>query len=94
MIFGVFSLLVLSAILIFKSDFLGISFVLILLYVWSREFPNAQINIYGLVALKVCYILCEQDNKYEHFFFIASVISAVSYMEQIYHYQCLKEFYP
>lgn len=25
-----------------------------LLYVWSREFPNAQINIYGLVALKVC----------------------------------------
>jgi Derlin-2/3 len=24
-----------------------------LLYVWSREFPNAQINIYGLVSLKV-----------------------------------------
>lgn len=25
-----------------------------LVYVWSREFPNAQINIYGLVTLKVC----------------------------------------
>lgn len=24
-----------------------------LLYVWSREFPNAQISIYGLVTLKV-----------------------------------------
>jgi len=27
--------------------------VFMLLYVWSREFPNAQINIYGLVSLKV-----------------------------------------
>lgn len=25
-----------------------------LVYVWSREFPNANINIYGLVTLKVC----------------------------------------
>ncbi|XVF34944.1 hypothetical protein REPUB_Repub18cG0101900 [Reevesia pubescens] len=27
-----------------------------LLYVWSREFPNAQINIYGFVTLKAFYL--------------------------------------
>lgn len=36
-----------------SSGFLGVSLVFMLLYVWSREFPNAQINIYGLVTLKV-----------------------------------------
>ncbi|KAL5768714.1 hypothetical protein ACOSQ2_015497 [Xanthoceras sorbifolium] len=56
MIFGALSLLVVSAIPIFESDFLGISLVFMLLYVWSREFPNAQINIYGLVALKAFYL--------------------------------------
>lgn len=55
MIFGAFTLLVLSAIPIFWSPFLGISLVFMLLYVWSREFPNAQINIYGLVSLKAFY---------------------------------------
>lgn len=39
------------------TPFLGVSLVFMLLYVWSREFPNAQINIYGLVALKVCFQL-------------------------------------
>lgn len=39
---------------IFESGFLGISLVFMLVYVWSREFPNANINIYGLVTLKVC----------------------------------------
>ncbi|GAV85912.1 DER1 domain-containing protein [Cephalotus follicularis] len=56
MIFGALSLLVLSAIPIFYSPFLGISLVFMLLYVWSREFPNAQINIYGLVTLKAFYL--------------------------------------
>ncbi|XP_022730381.1 derlin-1-like [Durio zibethinus] len=56
MIFGAFSLLVLSAIPIFWTPFLGISLVFMLLYVWSREFPNAQINIYGLVTLKAFYL--------------------------------------
>ncbi|KAG5041622.1 hypothetical protein JHK85_014098 [Glycine max] len=56
MIFGAFALLVLSAIPIFWSPFLAVPLVFMLLYVWSREFPNAQINIYGLVALKAFYL--------------------------------------
>lgn len=56
MIFGAFSMLVLAAIPIFWTPFLGISLVFMLLYVWSREFPNAQINIYGLVTLKAFYL--------------------------------------
>lgn len=56
MIFGVLTLLVLSAIPAFSSSFLGISLVFMMLYVWSREFPNAQINIYGLVTLKAFYL--------------------------------------
>ncbi|KAI4347044.1 hypothetical protein L6164_007893 [Bauhinia variegata] len=56
MIFGALTLLVLSAIPIFESSFLGISLVFMLLYVWSREFPNSQINIYGLVQLKAFYL--------------------------------------
>lgn len=27
-----------------------------LLYLWSREFPNANINLYGLVTLKAFYL--------------------------------------
>ncbi|XP_030448656.2 derlin-1 [Syzygium oleosum] len=56
MIFGAFSLLVLAAIPILWTPFLGVSLVFMLLYVWSREFPNAQVNIYGLVALKAFYL--------------------------------------
>ncbi|XAR67070.1 hypothetical protein NMG60_11013499 [Bertholletia excelsa] len=55
MIFGSLTLLVLSAIPWFRSPFLGVSLVFMLLYVWSREFPNANINIYGLVTLKAFY---------------------------------------
>lgn len=32
------------------------SLVFMIVYVWSREFPNARISIYGLVTLKVCYL--------------------------------------
>lgn len=56
MIFGAFSLLALAAIPIFRVPFLGISLVFMLVYVWSREFPNAQISIYGLVTLKAFYL--------------------------------------
>uniref|UniRef100_A0A5B6YWG4 Derlin n=1 Tax=Davidia involucrata TaxID=16924 RepID=A0A5B6YWG4_DAVIN len=55
-IFGASSLLVLSAIPMLWSPFLGISLVFMLLYVWSREFPNANINLYGLVTLKAFYL--------------------------------------
>ncbi|KAK6944893.1 Derlin, partial [Dillenia turbinata] len=56
MIFGALTLLVLSAVPGLESPFLGISLVFMLLYVWSREFPNANINIYGLVTLKAFYL--------------------------------------
>ncbi|XP_057765218.1 derlin-1 isoform X2 [Salvia miltiorrhiza] len=56
MLFGALSLLVLSIIPIFSSPFLGISLVFMLLYLWSREFPNANINLYGLVTLKAFYL--------------------------------------
>lgn len=56
MIFGALSLLALSAIPLFGSFFLGISMVFMLLYLWSREFPSANINIYGLVTLKAFYL--------------------------------------
>ncbi|CAL5400185.1 unnamed protein product [Camellia sinensis] len=46
----------LSVIPWFRSPFLGVSLVFMLLYVWSREFPNANINIYGLVSLKAFYL--------------------------------------
>lgn len=50
------SVQVLSIIPIFSSPFLGISLVFMLLYLWSREFPTAKINLYGLVTLKVFYL--------------------------------------
>ncbi|XP_058732223.1 derlin-1 [Vicia villosa] len=58
MIFGAFALLVLSVIVIpfFRSAFLGVSLVFMLLYVWSREFPNAVVSFYGLVSLKAFYL--------------------------------------
>ncbi|CAM8892618.1 unnamed protein product [Rhodiola kirilowii] len=56
MIFGGLTLLVLAAIPFLWTPFLGTSLVFMLVYVWSREFPNAQINLYGLVALKAFYL--------------------------------------
>ncbi|OEL31898.1 Derlin-1 [Dichanthelium oligosanthes] len=56
MIFGGISLLVLSAIPLFESFYLGIPMVSMLLYVWSREYPNSQISMYGLVQLRVCNV--------------------------------------
>ncbi|KAL5230244.1 hypothetical protein ABZP36_029020 [Zizania latifolia] len=56
MIFGAISLLVLSAIPFLQSFLLGIPMVSMLLYVWSREYPNSQINMYGLVQLRSFYL--------------------------------------
>ncbi|XP_021725039.1 derlin-1-like [Chenopodium quinoa] len=56
MIFGALSLLALYAIPFFELHFGGISLVFMLLYVWSREFPTANINLYGLVTLKAFYL--------------------------------------
>lgn len=56
MIFGALSILALSVIPFLYSPFCGISLVFMLLYVWSREFPNANINIYGLFTLKAFYL--------------------------------------
>ncbi|CAL4902601.1 unnamed protein product [Urochloa decumbens] len=56
MIFGAISLLVVSAIPLFEFSFLGIPMVSMLLYVWSREYPNSQINMYGLVQLRSFYL--------------------------------------
>ncbi|XP_050894741.1 derlin-1 [Lathyrus oleraceus] len=56
MIFGAFSLLVLSAIPFFWTPFMAVSLVFMLVYVWSREFPNALVSFYGLVSLKAFYL--------------------------------------
>ncbi|KAL3642909.1 ER-associated protein degradation protein [Castilleja foliolosa] len=56
MLFGALSLLGLSVIPYLSFPVLGISLVFMLLYVWSREFPNANINLYGLVSLKAFYL--------------------------------------
>ncbi|RZC10031.1 Derlin-1 isoform B [Glycine soja] len=55
-IFGAFSLLVIAAVPFFWYPFMGISLVFMIVYVWSREFPNARINIYGVVSLKGFYL--------------------------------------
>ncbi|KAK7334506.1 hypothetical protein VNO80_26263 [Phaseolus coccineus] len=55
-IFGALSLLVISAVPYFWYPFMGVSLVFMIVYVWSREFPNARINIYGVVSLKGFYL--------------------------------------
>ncbi|XP_071734324.1 derlin-1-like [Rutidosis leptorrhynchoides] len=54
--FGALSLLVLSAIPFLWSPAMGGSLVFMIVYVWSREFPNTRINIQSLVELKVYYL--------------------------------------
>ncbi|KAL4595967.1 hypothetical protein ACB092_12G130200 [Castanea dentata] len=45
-IFGALPLLVMAAVPYLWSPFMGGSLVFMLIYVWSREYPNALINIY------------------------------------------------
>ncbi|GLT72222.1 hypothetical protein SLA2020_441760, partial [Shorea laevis] len=54
--FGALSLLVMAAVPYLSSPFMGGSLVFMMIYVWSREFPNARINFYGLVSLKGFYL--------------------------------------
>ncbi|XAR66105.1 hypothetical protein NMG60_11012190 [Bertholletia excelsa] len=54
--FGAISLLVMSIIPVLWSPFMGASMVFMLVYVWSREFPNARINVHGLFELKGFYL--------------------------------------
>ncbi|XP_073127976.1 derlin-1.1-like [Henckelia pumila] len=55
-IFGALSLLVIAAVPNFWSMFLGPSLVFVIVYVWSREFPNARVNVHGLFELKGFYV--------------------------------------
>jgi Derlin-2/3 len=48
---------VLSAGPFLQPYFLGVPMVSMLVYVWSREYPNSQISMYGLVQLRVCFVL-------------------------------------
>ncbi|KAH0979241.1 hypothetical protein GBA52_006418 [Prunus armeniaca] len=48
LVFGAISLLVMAVVPYLLSPFMGPSVVFMIVYVWSREFPNARINIYGL----------------------------------------------
>ncbi|XP_022776530.1 derlin-1-like isoform X2 [Durio zibethinus] len=56
LIFGALSLLVMAAIPFLWAPFMAGSLVFMIVYVWSREFPNAQISIYGVVTLKGFYL--------------------------------------
>ena len=55
MIFAALSLLAFAIVPALRSGFLGISLVFMLVYIWAREFPNAQVNISGLFMLKGFY---------------------------------------
>ncbi|XP_050254441.1 derlin-1-like [Quercus robur] len=55
-VFGAPSLLVMAAVPYLWSPFMGGSLVFMLIYVWSREYPNALIDIYRLVSLKGFYL--------------------------------------
>uniref|UniRef100_F6I2T3 Derlin n=1 Tax=Vitis vinifera TaxID=29760 RepID=F6I2T3_VITVI len=52
LISGALSLLVMAVVPYLWSWFMGASLVFMIVYVWGREFPNAQINFYGLVSFK------------------------------------------
>ncbi|XP_010919662.2 derlin-1 [Elaeis guineensis] len=56
MIFGALSLLVIGLIPQLRFPFMGPSLVFMMLYVWSREVPNSQIRIAGLVTMKGVYL--------------------------------------
>ncbi|KDP22457.1 hypothetical protein JCGZ_26288 [Jatropha curcas] len=55
-LFGALSLLVMAAIPLLWSPFMGVSLVFMIIYIWGREFPNARINLYGVVSLKGFYL--------------------------------------
>ncbi|KAK4256447.1 hypothetical protein QN277_009308 [Acacia crassicarpa] len=56
LIFGALSLLVIAVVPFGWTPFMGGPLVYMIVYVWSREFPDARINIYGVVSLKGFYL--------------------------------------
>ncbi|KAJ0100013.1 hypothetical protein Patl1_20724 [Pistacia atlantica] len=56
LIFGAISLLVMAVVPVLWTPFMGASLVFMIVYIWGREFPNARINIYGVVSLKGFYL--------------------------------------
>ncbi|XP_048327020.2 derlin-1.1 [Ziziphus jujuba] len=56
LIFGALSLLVMAVVPAFSTPFMGPSLVFMLVYIWGREYPNARINVYGVVTLKGFYL--------------------------------------
>ncbi|KAL1533081.1 derlin-1-like isoform X1 [Salvia divinorum] len=55
-IFGAVTLLVIAVIPYIWHPFTGPCLVYVLVYVWSREFPNARVNVHGLFELKGFYM--------------------------------------
>ncbi|XP_047322993.1 derlin-1-like [Impatiens glandulifera] len=55
-IFGAISLLAMSIVPFLWSPFMGASLVFMIVYIWSREFPNARLNIHDLFELKGFYL--------------------------------------
>ncbi|CAL0301758.1 unnamed protein product [Lupinus luteus] len=47
---------VMAAVPFLRSPFMGTSLVFMIAYIWGRKFPNARINIYGVVSLKGFYL--------------------------------------
>ncbi|XP_044481458.1 derlin-1-like [Mangifera indica] len=56
LIFGTISLLLMAAVPILWTPFLRASLVFMMVYILGREYPNARINIYGVVSLKGFYL--------------------------------------
>lgn len=43
----------------FSFPFYGTSMVFMLIYLWSRYYPTANVKIWGVVDVKVdCYVYC------------------------------------
>ncbi|RXI09819.1 hypothetical protein DVH24_015413 [Malus domestica] len=56
LMFGALSLLAMAAVPYLWSPFMGTSVVFMIVYVWSREFPNSRVNIAGVVSFKGFYL--------------------------------------
>ncbi|KAK3033249.1 hypothetical protein RJ639_033129, partial [Escallonia herrerae] len=55
-LFGALSLLVMALVPFLWSPCMGASLVFMIVYVWSREFPNERLNIHGLFQLQGFYL--------------------------------------
>eukprot|EP00270_Netrium_digitus_P021319 TRINITY_DN905_c0_g1_i1.p1 TRINITY_DN905_c0_g1~~TRINITY_DN905_c0_g1_i1.p1 ORF type:complete len:276 (-),score=71.06 TRINITY_DN905_c0_g1_i1:19-846(-) len=56
-LFSALSMLVASLCIPFiKLPFLSAALVFVIIYVWSREFPNASVNIFGLISVAGFYL--------------------------------------